>query len=74
MGIYNTILRSGVTLVIFDEKGHYDPAKFWIRNGKLFSWAPELGTWERDGDLIDRLDDHIENMLNLGLTIKLTKD
>ena len=74
MNFYN-IMEAGATIVIEDEKGYYDPAKFWIKNGKLFTWAPEFGTLERNNKdfPVETLESHFNHMLDLGLKLTITR-
>lgn len=73
------IIKSGYITRIEDNRisavgGFYDPAEFWMKDGELYSWCPEIGVIKANLSETE-INEHFEQMLSIGLdvTIKHTK-
>lgn len=65
------MLKMGRTIKIEDPRGEDDPARFWIKAGKLFSWCPAIGNCDRTDMTPERLNAHMERMIKEGYSVTI---
>lgn len=69
-------IKAGYVVNINTDGTEYDPCKFWMEDGKLFSESPALGRMERTDIIkgnIEYLNTHFRNMMEDGLKIEIWK-
>jgi len=67
-------MEDGYTIRIEDPRKKYDPAEFWIENFRVWTFAPEIGTWQRDDNCNEEmLNNHFAEMLKNGLSVIIKK-
>jgi hypothetical protein len=67
------LIESGYVIRVDDDRetstnGFYDPAEFWMKDGQVLVWAPEIGI-ANPPFTQDKLNAHFSAMLEEGLTI-----
>jgi hypothetical protein len=67
MNFYN-LIESGYVIRVSDEKNKFDPAEFWMKDGQVLVWAPEIGI-ANPPFTQDKLNAHFSAMLEEGLII-----
>jgi hypothetical protein len=67
MNFYN-LIESGYVIRVSDEKNKLDPAEFWMKDGQVLVWAPEIGI-ANPPFTQDKLNAHFSTMLEEGLII-----
>lgn len=65
MDWYN-LLEKGKKIIIGDDpkiKQGYDTGEFWMENGIIYSYCPAIGYCERKEMTRDRLNAHVDEMV-----------
>jgi hypothetical protein len=67
MNFYN-LIENGYVIRVSDENKKLDPAEFWMKDGQVLVWAPEIGI-ANPPFTQDKLNAHFSAMLEEGLTV-----
>lgn len=74
--MFYELIKSGAVVKIERRKidgCNYDPAMFFWYDSKLYSWGPSWGSFAREDISSDKLEEHIQNMIAEGFTVRIVK-
>lgn len=59
-------LKDGYVITVIPADKDYDPAMFYIKRGKFYTYSPNMGLIPRDDFDEDRVYDHFKTLISEG--------